>query len=89
MPLPEEAKGLVPYTPLVAGDAPSFRNGFLNSFETFISGSKRTNKEHPSSRSELPAREPDEVQIHIGRIEVLAVPQAQAGRPAAKPARKS
>ncbi len=89
MPLPEEAKGLVPYTPLVAGMRRASETAFLNSFETFISGSKRTNKGHPSSRSELPAREPDEVQIHIGRIEVLAVPQAQAGRPAAKPARKS
>jgi hypothetical protein len=35
-----------------------------------------------------PEREPDEIEIHIGRIEVTAVAQA-APRPAAAPARKS
>ncbi len=39
-------------------------------------------------RSPPPEPERDEIEIHIGRIEVTAVPQAVA-RPAAQPARKS
>ena len=39
-------------------------------------------------RSPQPEPERDEIEIHIGRIEVTAVPQAVA-RPAAQPARKS
>lgn len=39
-------------------------------------------------RLELPEREPDEIQIHIGRIEVVAVPPAPA-RAEAKPPHKS
>lgn len=38
-----------------------------------------------ASASALPAREPDEVHIHIGRIEVTAI---QESRPAGKPSRK-
>jgi hypothetical protein len=41
-----------------------------------------------SSSSGLPGREPDEIQIHIGRIEVTAVAQAMP-RPAPPPVRKS
>jgi hypothetical protein len=41
-----------------------------------------------SSSSGSPQREPDEIQIHIGRIEVTAVPQAMP-RPAPPPLRKS
>ena len=37
--------------------------------------------------SPAPEAQPEEIQIHIGRIEVLAVPQA-ASRPAAAPVRK-
>ena len=48
-------------------------------------GNERTDA---SSRMARPDRETDEVQIHIGRIEVTAVPPAPA-RPAAPPARKS
>jgi len=40
----------------------------------------------PASPPPRPAQ-PEEIQIHIGRIEVLAVPQA-VSRPAAAPARK-
>jgi hypothetical protein len=36
-----------------------------------------------------PPREPDEIEIHIGRIEVTAAPQQAAPRPIAQPARKS
>lgn len=38
-----------------------------------------------ASASAVPAREPDEVHIHIGRIEVTAI---QESRPASKPSRK-
>jgi hypothetical protein len=41
-----------------------------------------------SGRSATPTREPDEIQIHIGRIEVTAVPPAPV-RPAPRPANKS
>jgi len=40
-----------------------------------------------SHHSGLPHREPDEIQIHIGRIEVLAVPPAPAPSAALKPER--
>jgi len=40
-----------------------------------------------SHHSGLPHREPDEIQIHIGRIEVLAVPPAPAPSAAVKPER--
>jgi hypothetical protein len=36
-----------------------------------------------------PGRKPDEVQIHIGRIEVTAVAPSPSGRPPINPARKS
>ena len=38
-------------------------------------------------RTEPPAREPDEIQIHIGRIEVIAVPPPKAQPAPAKPPR--
>jgi hypothetical protein len=48
-----------------------------------------TREKRVVSRRNLPsAGAPDEIQIHIGRIEVIAVPQAPAP-PAAKPAPKS
>lgn len=43
---------------------------------------------HSSRREAKPDREPDEIQIHIGRIEVLAVPPAPVSAPS-KPAGKS
>ena len=56
---------------------------------TFFSGGiKKTGQELPR-RSEVATREPDEIQIHIGRIEVVAVPQQQAARAPAKSTRKS
>jgi hypothetical protein len=45
-----------------------------------------TSSSLPTARS---AREPDEVQIHIGRIEVTAVAPLPSNRPPVKPARKS
>ncbi len=46
---------------------------------------RRTEPVRPAAR---PEREAEEIQIHIGRIEVTAVPPAPA-RPAAQPVRKS
>jgi hypothetical protein len=45
-------------------------------------------KSDPVSRAHPAEREPDKIEIHIGRIEVTAVPQ-EAPRPAATRARKS
>jgi hypothetical protein len=91
-PLPAtEGKGDLSYRPLVAQHSQRAASevSFSKPSDTLISGNKRQNKQDLSSRSELPAREPDEVQIHIGRIEVMAVPQPQAARPAARSVRKS
>lgn len=50
--------------------------------------SKKEAGDLSGSRAGKPAREPDEIQIHIGRIEVAALPPAPV-RPAPKPAHKS
>jgi hypothetical protein len=80
------------YTPLVAGD---FRPPDSTAFfpeqalpsVVFNQGTKRRNADL-TKNSEPPFREPDEIQIHIGRIEVTAV-QAASPRPAAaKPQRR-
>jgi len=42
----------------------------------------------PDRNSQAAARQHDEIEIHIGRIEVTAVQQT-ASRPAAQPARKA
>jgi hypothetical protein len=42
-------------------------------------------KSELSRRSRLPQREPDEIQIHIGRIEVVAVPPPVAPPASPKP----
>jgi hypothetical protein len=59
------------------------------SFDTFISARKGKNTQDLSNRLEPAAKEADEVQIHIGRIEVTAAPPPQAARPAQKSLRKS
>jgi len=46
------------------------------------------NASNPHKRDLASERQPDEIQIHIGRIEVTAVPPP-ASRPQTKPARKS
>jgi hypothetical protein len=76
------------YTPLVAEyaartDAPKI---FAATTKPALTDAKR---EAGSSRGfREPEREPDEIQIHIGRIEVTAAPPA-AVRPASKPERKA
>lgn len=61
----------------------------FTSSDTFVSGRTRTTKQDLPRPSETASREPDEIQIHIGRIEVVAVPQQQAARAPAKSGRKS
>jgi hypothetical protein len=61
----------------------------FKSSDTFFSGSNRRTGQELPKRAEVSAREPDEIQIHIGRIEVVAVPQQQAARAPAKSTRKS
>jgi hypothetical protein len=50
---------------------------------------KRQEKTGSSRRPEPPLREPDEIQIHIGRIEVTAVQPAAPGAAAVKPRRSA
>jgi hypothetical protein len=56
--------------------------------ERSTSPAHKQERADPARRLGLPPREPDEIQIHIGRIEVTAVPSAPV-RPEAKPTRKS
>jgi hypothetical protein len=53
-----------------------------------LSQASRSAGNNTRTTSREPAREPDEITIHIGRIEVTAAPQPMA-RPAAAPARRS
>jgi hypothetical protein len=81
------AETILTYRPLVARTASEVRP--FKSSDTFFSGRTRPTKQDSPWRSETASREPDEIQIHIGRIEVVAVPQQQAVRPTAKSSRKS
>jgi hypothetical protein len=78
-----------PYQPLIdevtphAGARMAFRNSAAEASRT-----TRGSRSNFPGRSPQPMREPDEIEIHIGRIEVTAVPQPVA-RPLAPPARKS
>lgn len=70
------------YRPLVDGDFP-------RSSPPEVLRDRVTAARDGEKKVSRPAeRERDEIQIHIGRIEVTAVPQAPA-RPEAKPARKT
>lgn len=55
--------------------------------DPFAAAPRSTPRENSSRRSATPSRQPDEIQIHIGRIEVTAVQQAPVP-PAVKPTRK-
>jgi hypothetical protein len=61
---------------------------FPDASSPLASNAGREEKRDLSRRLGMPAREPDEIQIHIGRIEVTALPPAPV-RPAPKPAHKS
>lgn len=53
----------------------------------FPAARRSTQQENSQRRSGTPSRQPDEIQIHIGRIEVTAVQQTPVP-PVVKPARK-
>ena len=55
--------------------------------DPFAATPRRAPRENSSRRSATPSGQPDEIQIHIGRIEVTAVQQAPVP-PAVKPTRK-
>jgi hypothetical protein len=83
-----------PYRPLVVkhGFRTSAERTFLRDLtpQTPFIARQDTRKEKAElfQRTSAPEREPDDIQIQIGRIEVVAVPPP-APRPAAAPARKS
>jgi hypothetical protein len=75
------------YTPLIANSpAHSAQNSLASVPPNFSSPMNHEKQRAAASRAA--AREPDEIQIHIGRIEISAVPQTPAA-PAVKAARKS
>jgi hypothetical protein len=82
-----EAPG--PYRPLVRIEQPqtAASNPHLLPPQTEARAARNPSAE-TSSRSTSPSQEPDEIHIHIGRIEVAAIAQP-APRPTAPPARKS
>ena len=55
--------------------------------DPFAAAPRSTPRGNSSRRSGTPSQQPDEIQIHIGRIEVTAVQQSPVP-PAVKPARK-
>jgi len=75
------------YTPLITENfvRPNNEDIFRRESNAFASGARE--KRDLSGRPVPTEREPDEIQIHIGRIEVTAVP-AQVAPAAVKPARK-
>jgi hypothetical protein len=78
-----------PYQPLVEeADHPASAERTFGDSAPRATGATRGPRRDPPPRVAQPGREPDEIEIHIGRIEVTAVPQV-AVRPAAQPARKS
>lgn len=76
------------YRPLVAEDLHPATGPRISTTTPAASLNERTRQVDSSRRIAPPVREPDQIEIHIGRIEVTAVPQLQA-RPAAPAPRKS
>jgi len=70
------------YQPMMAERAPRAEE------KSFPTGAQRTERKDFSRHAAKPERQPDEIQIHIGRIEVTAAPPAPQ-RPEIKPANKS
>jgi hypothetical protein len=85
--LEQQASRHVPYTPLVA-EGLSFREAKAVQNSTSFASDRRRIEGPDSPRPERRERDADEIQIHIGRIEVTAVPPAPP-RPAAPPTRRS
>jgi len=64
------------YRPLVAEDLhPATDPGMLSTTTPAASPAGKTRQADSSRRIAPPVREPDQIEIHIGRIEVTAVPQ--------------
>ena len=78
------------YSPLLppSTQTPDAEGELLNPSQSVVSAGPKTDSFAAPRRAVPSKTEPDEIQIHIGRIEVTAVPQA-APRPAAVPASKS
>ena len=78
------------YTPLLPPSTQTSDAGteLFNPSQTNVSAAPKKESFAAPRRAAASSAEPDEIQIHIGRIEVTAVPQA-APRPAAVPASKS
>jgi hypothetical protein len=77
------------YRPLIEeGDRPTALARIPAASAPPAPGAAGTPRRTVPHRVSQPERERDEIEIHIGRIEVTAVPQA-AARPAIQPARKS
>lgn len=84
--VPQPAPKKSPYQTLLAPtQQPAPR---LHPHEPVAASAMRASRAEAARRSQPAQHEPDEVHIHIGRIEVAAVPQ-QAARPAAASARRS
>jgi hypothetical protein len=77
-----------PYRPLLTDNLRRTGAKIFRDSSPFTSDAREIEKVDLPRRVAQPDREADEIQIHIGRIEVTAVPPAPA-RPAAQPARKS
>jgi hypothetical protein len=86
----QEAEARGPYKPLLTTMVNNeARPRILSNGASLGARSPVTKDGTNSTRSgSVPAREADDIQIHIGRVEVTAVQQVQT-RPAAKPERKS
>jgi hypothetical protein len=81
-----EATSEPPFTPLIKENFARRSDQDFSREETYALAAAAREK-GPSGRPAPTTRQPDEIQIHIGRIEVTAIPQA-APRTATKPARK-
>jgi hypothetical protein len=75
------------YTPLIANNSAFSAQKSLADVPPSFS-SPMNHEKQKAAASRTAEREPDEIQIHIGRIEISAVPQTPAA-PATKAARKS
>jgi hypothetical protein len=78
------------YTPLLppSTQTPDAEGELFHPSQTVVSAAPKKESFAVPRRAAASKSEPDEIQIHIGRIEVTAVPQT-APRPAAVPASKS
>jgi hypothetical protein len=79
------------YTPLIAEHfsplTPTVTSPKRHPFQAASGWERKPDKASPSQRSGASVREPDEIQIHIGRIEVTAAQPAMQRPTAAQPRR--